>query len=142
MIRKFMSEDVASVMELWLRSIKEAHYFIDGDYWERLRPKMESEYVTKRDCFVYEKNDRIAAMLSLDEDGSILALFVDSPHRRQGIGKELLEYAKRMVDELSISVYEKNVSAIDFFLKNGFEKKYKQTDSNTNETEIFFQWKK
>lgn len=142
MIRKFKSNDMEMVLDIWLDSVRKAHFFVKEGYWQDLQPKMRDEYLSEYDCFVYEKEDDIRGFLLLDPDGTILSIFVKGEYRGQGIGTQLLDRVKKQNTVLSVSVYQKNEMANQFFLKNDFAKKYEQIDTNTTEVENFFQWQK
>lgn len=142
MIRKFKSNDMEMVLDIWRDSVKKAHFFIKEGYWQDLQPKMRDEYLSEYDCCVYEKEGDIKGFLLLDYDGTILSLFVKGEHRGQGIGTQLLNHVKKQNTDLSVSVYLKNEMANEFFLKNDFVKRYEQIDTNTTEVENFFQWQK
>ncbi|MDO5063347.1 MAG: GNAT family N-acetyltransferase [Peptostreptococcaceae bacterium] len=142
MIRKFKSNDMEMVLDIWLDSVRKAHFFVKEGYWQDLQPKMRDEYLSEYDCFVYEKEDDIRGFLLLDPDGTILSIFVKGEYRGQGIGTQLLDRVKKQNTVLSVSVYQKNEMANQFFLKNDFAKKYEHIDTNTTEVENFFQWQK
>lgn len=137
-----MPEDLASVMDLWLHTSKEAHGFISEDHWEGLCTVMEKEYFGEKECLVYEKEGEVVGFILMDDDGSILSIFIQGSYQRQGIGTALINHVKEHNDKLFVSVYQKNGPGGRFFIKNGFVKQYEQIDKNTNEAENFFQWHK
>lgn len=140
MIRKFKKEDLDKISNIWLKSIVKAHGFVDDSYWESLLPKMEQDYFVENSCYIYEDNGEISAGMVLESDGSIISIFVDENFRRKCHATALIEFAKTEFEHLHTSVYKKNVCAIKFFEKNGFEVKYAQFDHNTGEEELFAEW--
>ena len=54
---------------------------------------------------------------------------------------ELLDYAKSVKKELSLSVYKKNQAAARFYLRNGFEISSEAEDEATGEIEMLMRWK-
>ena len=56
MIREFLPEDLAEVMDLWLVSNQEAHSFIPASYWQD-NYELVRELLPKADLFVYQEED-------------------------------------------------------------------------------------
>ena len=74
--------------------------------------------------------DRLAGFVLLgprlrDASAEVVALFVDSSHRRRGVGGELMAWAEDKAHELSVSALflhsNPTESASRFYLKAGFE---------------------
>lgn len=74
--------------------------------------------------------------------GHVAGIFVSTQMQSKGIGKQLLETAKELYSELSLSVYIKNTKAIDFYKREQFIIENKQLDTNTNEIEYHMRWVK
>ncbi|MBM6719537.1 MULTISPECIES: GNAT family N-acetyltransferase [Bacteroides] len=60
-------------------------------------------------------------------------LFVDSNHRSNGIGKLLLDYVKQKHQTLRLSVFAKNMRAVEFYKRNGFYTSNSFIDEQTGE---------
>ena len=75
-------------------------------------------------------------------DNYIAGIFVESHLRSNGIGKELITFAKQIKKKLTLSVYAKNKRAVEFYKKEGFVTACEQIDSSTGETEYEMIWKK
>jgi putative acetyltransferase len=86
-----------------------------------------------------ESNKEIVGFVGMD-NGYIAGIFIKNSMRSKGIGKELLEFCKDKYDTLSLSVYERNVGAIDFYKREGFDIKNNQIDENTGEEEYYMVW--
>jgi putative acetyltransferase len=56
-------------------------------------------------------------------DGRMEALFVDPDFRGSGIGRTLVEEAVRRYPDLSTDVNERNLQAIGFYQRLGFERR-------------------
>lgn len=72
----------------------------------------------------------------------IAGLFVDSDYRSLGIGFDLLEDAKNRYDCLYLDVYKKNIGAVQFYKRNGFEKVSSKIDDINQEIECHMIWNK
>lgn len=58
----------------------------------------------------------------------------------QGIGKILLNYVKDIRSKLFLNVYQKNISAISFYQREGFEIQYSGLDEATGEKDYVMVW--
>lgn len=138
MIRKFETNDLTDIMTLWLDSNLDTHIFIPSEYWLSNFYTVKS-IIPSSETYVYEQNKTIAGFIGIN-NGIIEGLFVDSYMRSKGIGKELLNKAKDIHKNLTLSVYEKNKEAIRFYIRENFVIKQKQIDKNTGEYELLMIW--
>ena len=51
-----------------------------------------------------------------------------------------MNHAKQMKKRLTLHVYQKNEKALHFYLREGFQIGYEQTDENTGEIELLMVW--
>lgn len=140
MIRKFKTDELDSVMKIWLETNIKAHYFINESYW-RENYKMVKEMLPDATIFVWEDNYVIRGFVGL-VGNNIAGIFVHADSQSQGIGKALLDYAKENYQELSLQVYKKNVRAVKFYLREKFIVTKEQIDENTGEVELVMNWVK
>ena len=108
MIRKFEIRDTAAVMQVWLETIVEAHDFVNESYWHGAIDNMRSNYLLNSESYVYTVNGGIVGFISIIEDNTIGAIFVEKPFQKKGIGTQLMDCVKENHEKLYISVYEKN----------------------------------
>jgi len=140
MIRKFETKDLLEVMELWLSTNILAHDFISRDYWVE-NFDMVKDILPDAEIYVYEIDDKIKAFIGIDK-GYIAGIFVSNEMQSKGIGKQLLEKAKELYSELSLTVYQKNIKAVNFYQREQFINKQEQIDENTGEIEYLMVWSK
>lgn len=69
-------------------------------------------------------------------------VIVEKNMRSKGIGKQLLNYVKKLKDEIHLSVYPKNYKAISFYQGEDFVIQSESIDNDTNEKELLMSWKK
>lgn len=138
MIREFKLEDLDKVMEIWLNSNIKAHKFISKEYWES-NYNYVKEVLPKAIVYVYEEKNEIVAFVGL-ENNYIAGIFVIETMRSKGIGTLLLNKCKNIYNNLSLSVYEKNNIAVDFYKKEGFTINKIEIDINTGEKEYLMTW--
>lgn len=141
MVGVFDEGKTDELMALWLDNITKVHSFIKGDYWKGLYEKFKEEYIQKGDNFVYEQEGKLVAFATIIDEGDIIAFFVDGSVQNQGIGTELLTFLKSKYPQLSISIYKKNRDNLNFFYNRGFKALYEQVDNNTDEEEVYLQWR-
>jgi putative acetyltransferase len=140
MIRKFETKDLSEVMELWLSTNMQAHDFIYKDYWVGNFDIIKG-ILPDAEVYVYELDEKIKAFVGIDK-GYIAGIFVSYEMQSKGIGKQLLEKAKEFYSELSLTVYQKNVKAVNFYKREQFMIKQEQIDKNTSEIEYLMVWSK
>lgn len=139
-IRKFKTEDLDTIMELWLNTNLEAHDFIPERYWQRNEEAVRG-MLPGAELFVYEEGNAIQGFVGLSGD-YIAGIFVNGDCRSQGIGKALLDHCKAFHSKLSLHVYQKNVGAVRFYRRESFVVSKDQVEKNTGETELVMRWTK
>lgn len=140
MIREFNISDLDIIMAIWLDENIKAHSFISPQYWYGNFDYVKS-VLPNAEIYVYVDGDNVTGFIGLN--GSYIeGIFVKSGSQHKGIGTDLLNCAKQKYDELTLSVYSKNMKAVRFYLKNGFEKIDENIDLNTSETEFTMTWRK
>lgn len=142
MIRAFRENDLTAVMQLWLDTNIKTHKFIPEEYW------IDNYTVVKKmlpqaEVYVYEDDDthQIAGFIGLTSN-YIAGIFIKEAAQSKGIGKQLLSYVKEMKSDLSLSVYQKNVRAVSFYLREQFILQSESIDDNTNEKQFIMNWSK
>ena len=134
------NNDIDKIMNIWLKSNLEAHPFVKASYWEN-NFKIVKEMISNSEIYVYKIDSIIVGFVGLSQN-YIAGIFIEKEYRNQKIGFKLLQYIKNIKDELILSVYEKNIKAYNFYIKNGFILKYKSLDKENNEIEYTLIWKK
>ena len=133
MISGMRQSEIDSVMEIWLEGNLQAHSFIDGQYFVRNIGPVRNA-IRDAQVFVYEKDGQIAGFAGLVQD-EVAGLFVRQSERSRGIGKALLHTARQHGGSW-LRVYEKNVRAVQFYLREGFCVAQRGTDPATGEAEL------
>lgn len=131
--------DLDQVMELWLNGNIEAHDFIPRNYWESNAP-MVREQLLQAEIYVYETDGKILGFVGLQGD-YLAGIFVDRHARSMGIGGQLIHYVQKIRRTLTLNVYRKNQSAMEFYLREGFSVLSEDIDEATGETDIVLSWK-
>ena len=107
---------------------------ICGDFCKFTLDK--SHYIS---VYVYESNGEIQGFIGLNRE-YIEGIFVCDKLQSQGIGKLLLDFIKERRTKLSLNVYEKNIRAIHFYQREGFEIQDEGIDEATGEKDYIMIW--
>ncbi len=142
MIRAYEEHDLSAIMQIWLDINIKAHDFIPKEYWTN-NYEMVRSILPQAEVYVYEDDaaKRIDGFIGLS-DNHIEGIFVREGAQSKGIGRQLLEYAKSVKSNMSLSVYQKNTRAIRFYQREQFVIQFENTDENTNQKEYVMVWKK
>ena len=139
MIRRLQKKDVTRVAELWLNTNLKAHDFIPAQYWKN-NYDLVKEMLSQAEVYVYEDGQKIQGFIGLNED-DIKGIFVSDEMQSQGIGKALVDFVKEGKTKLRLNVYQKNVRAIRFYQKEGFEIECEGLDEATGEKDYAMTWR-
>ena len=135
MIRTFEPRDMDRLLEIWLSASIKAHDFIDASFWQANIESMRDVYIPASETFVIEDSSGVLGFYSL-LDSQLAALFVDPAHQGKGFGKQLLDHAKCLRKELSLSVYKENTPSVGFYTSRGFKRVKEQIDEQTGHAEF------
>lgn len=138
MIRKLRENDVTTIMQIWLETNMKAHHFIPKEYWIQ-NYAVVKELVAQGEVYVYEENHQLVGFIGLTDD-YIAGIFITELAQSKGIGKQLLNFVKKIKSTLSLSVYQKNERAISFYQREQFIIQSENMDDSTNEKELIMKW--
>lgn len=136
MIRIYRESDLPVIMEIWLDTNIKAHSFISKEYWI-CNYEMVKKALPDAELYVYEDDDTelIDGFIGLT-DSYIAGLFVKGIAQSKGIGKQLLDYVKKIKSPLCLSVYQENIRAVYFYQREQFQIQSENIDDNTDEKDI------
>ena len=140
MIRKAELCDIEELFEIWFTGITQYNKNVTSEFWYSKKEIIKG-YLKDKEVFLYEDKDEIKGFLCYEKNESIIALFVKKEFQNMEIGSNLLDYIKKTNEYLNVSILEDNLSCNNFFIKNGFVRKYSQNDINTECKEIFYEWR-
>lgn len=136
MIRKLEKTDMEQVMQIWLSGNVEAHPFVAKDYWVS-NYDMVQEQLFQAEVYVLEEDGEMKGFIGIEDD-YLAGIFVDKKYRSTGIGKQLLKHVKERYKVLSLSVYQQNKRAVDFYLREGFFVREEGVDEETGNAEYTY----
>ncbi|MBQ6394767.1 MAG: GNAT family N-acetyltransferase [Atopobiaceae bacterium] len=126
MIRKAGIEDISRIAEI-LVFVKRMNYrrIVQDDSYSfgelQVLPVAE-QYSDRRileSIHVFEEEGIVKGIVRIEDD-EVSTLYVDHFFQNQGIGSELIEYAKGLRTRLHLWALEKNTGAIHFYESHGF----------------------
>ena len=138
MIRKMEKEDLDRISKIWLETNIKAHDFIPAQYWEKNYGPVR-EMLPQAEVYVWEEKGQIQGFAGLYEE-YIAGIFVPEQAQSKGIGGQLLNYIKGRKPYLSLKVYQKNIRAVKFYKREGFQIKEESTGQETGEKEYTMEW--
>jgi putative acetyltransferase len=119
-IRPARLSDKDTLFEIWLRAVRATHHFLseaDIDFYSRL---VHTDYLPHAVLWVaVDDADQPLGFMGMTED-KIDALFVAPEQHCKGLGRALVENARRMAPKLSVDVNEQNEAARSFYRQMGF----------------------
>lgn len=138
MVRELKKPDIDRVADIWLDTNLKAHYFIPAQYWKR-NFELVKEMLLQAEVYIYVNNQKIQGFIGL-RDEYIEGIFVSDERQSQGIGKILMDYVKDKRKKLLLNVYQKNIRAISFYQREGFEIRCSGFDEATGEKDYVMAW--
>jgi putative acetyltransferase len=121
-VRPARVEDRERLLELWERSVRATHHFLEDSDVVALRPLVAEELASGAvDWWVLvSATEALIGFLGFASD-TIEALFIDPDHRGQGGGKFLVAHAQSLgAGALAVDVNEQNEAALRFYKTLGF----------------------
>lgn len=142
MIRPFKKDDLNSIIKIWFNSNVEAHSFIPKEYWENNYEAVKN-LLPQAEIYVYEddSNQKILGFIGLTGN-YIEGIFISEEFRSKGIGKQLLNYVKKIRSVIKLKVYQKNTRAVRFYKREQFVTESESFDVAVNEKEFIMAWNK
>lgn len=119
-IRQATNADHPQLLNIWLRSVRATHHFLQESDIEALLPQLRDIYLPAVELWVtVDAEDCPLGFIGLNEN-HIEMLFIEPDLRGKGIGRALLDHARSLRSQMSVDVNEQNPEAVGFYLHYGF----------------------
>lgn len=119
-IRQATNADHPHLLNIWLRSVRATHHFLKESDIEELLPQLRDIYLSAVELWVaVDAEDCPLGFVGLNEN-HVEMLFIEPGLRGKGIGRMLLDHARRSRSQMSVDVNEQNPDAVGFYLHYGF----------------------
>lgn len=117
-IIKCRKENYNDIAEIWERSVRASHDFIDGHVISEIKKALISEYLPAVDLYAIDKDNSLVGFIGISGN-KIEMLFVDSDRQGCGYGTTMINFAI-MRGATLVDVNEQNPSALKFYMAKGF----------------------
>jgi putative acetyltransferase len=119
-IRQATHDDHPQLLNLWLRSVRATHHFLQESDIEELYPRLRDIYLPAVEIWVaVDTEDCPMGFIGIAEN-HVEMLFIEPDLRGKGIGRALLDHVRRSRNRISVDVNEQNPEAVGFYLHYGF----------------------
>jgi len=119
-IRQATNADHPQLLNIWLRSVRATHHFLQESDIEALLPQLRDIYLPAVELWVaVDAEDCPLGFIGLNES-HVEMLFIEPDLRGKGIGRALLDHARSSRTQMSVDVNEQNPEAVGFYLHYGF----------------------
>lgn len=121
-IRSRIAAENAELTEVWLRSVRATHDFLNEQDILDLYPQVRDLYLPQVEVWVYETTEgRPGGFVGLS-GAHVEMLFIEPALRGRGIGTRLLDHARALQPLLTVDVNEQNPQACGFYERYGFQR--------------------
>ncbi|MBI6944610.1 acetyltransferase [Pseudomonas putida] len=119
-IRQATNADHPHLLNIWLRSVRATHHFLQESDIGTLLPQLRDIYLPAVEVWVaVDAEDCPLGFIGLNET-HVEMLFIEPDLRGKGIGRALLDHARTSRIQMSVDVNEQNPEAVGFYLHYGF----------------------
>ena len=139
MIRLAAKEDMPQLVDIWLRASQLAHDFIPAEFWQRRAHDMTTHYLPGAETHVLDLGGSVIGFAALNGD-HLEALFIDPDFQRFGHGTHLMAHAMSCRERITLCVYSRNVRAVSFYLRLGFQSVEDRLEPLSGESETLMAW--
>lgn len=120
-IRSAMPDDLETLANVWLHSVRATHTFLTEADIQSLLPIVQNQVLPNiiELWVLCSDEDAAIGFMGLSE-GAIDALFIAPEYLRRGGGRALVMHAQNLKGALRVDVNEQNPEAIKFYMAQGF----------------------
>jgi GNAT superfamily N-acetyltransferase len=119
LVRPYEDPDLDVLMAVWRRASAVAHPFQTTAELDRDEALIRARYLPRTETWCAFVDERLVGFLSL-VGTRIVALFVDPPEHRKGVGARLLAHANARHGPLTVEVFASNRIAMPFYRRHDF----------------------
>lgn len=119
MIRRASAADAPRLIEIWERSVRASHRFLDEAAIQGLLPDVRTYLTSGADLWVLAEDDVVTGFMGLTA-GKIDALFLAPEATGRGGGRQFVSFARALRGDLTVDVNEQNPEAQRFYENCGF----------------------
>lgn len=118
-ITRYQPHEVEHLLAIWLAASRVGHPFLSEEDLAAQHALVRDVYLPQAEMWVIRRGDEIAGFIGLL--GNVIGgLFIDPALHGQGLGRALIERARRLKGRLAVEAYEANAGAVGFYRQCGF----------------------
>lgn len=118
-IRTAREADFDDLTDLWERSARSSHAFMDDGEFVELKPHIRDLLLPSMDVWVAEWDGEMLGFVGA-RDEHVELLYVSPEAQGKGIGPQLLAHIAEGEGPRSVEVYADNAVGLGFYLSQGF----------------------
>jgi putative acetyltransferase len=119
-IRLSTQDDRPALFEIWQRAVCATHHFLTEPDLHAIAEMVAQDYLPNVQVWVAaDEQDRPLGFMGMSGP-HIDTLFIHPAHRGRGLGRIMLDQARRMSKDLTLDVNEQNEQAVGFYRRMGF----------------------
>ena len=119
-IREALLEDRATLLDIWLRSVRATHTFLSEEDIQFFQPLVRDHALAELELWVLESEvGQVMGFMGL-AGNKLEALFLAPEYFRRGGGRRLVAHAHQLKGPLEVDVNEQNPQAVRFYEQLGF----------------------
>lgn len=134
-VRPYTDEDQAELLDVWYQASLIAHSFLSRDFLDNERRQIAEQWLPVAETTVWEKDGCIVGFVAL-VGNEVGGLFVHPDHQGQGIGRALMDHARKSRPFLELDVFEANTSGRRFYDSYGFQMVDRHINKDTGQPEL------
>ncbi len=142
-LRTARTQDMAACAAIYNDWIDETRWMPRIRSREDVVHHYQTVVAAERRTFVVASRQQIVGLMALGPDHLVTALYVAEGFRRQGVGKLLLECAKReCATDVRLWTFQANTGARKFYTREGFAE-INKTDGDNEEglPDVLLEWR-
>lgn len=118
-IRTAREADFDALTELWERSARSSHAFMDDEEFVELIPRIRDLLLPSMDVWVAESDGQTLGFVGARRD-HVELLYIAPEAQGRGLGPALLSHVDGGAGPHSVEVYAGNAVGLGFYLSQGF----------------------
>lgn len=113
-------QDYQQLITVWESSVRATHHFLSESDIVTYRTLILNQYFDQVQLYCIKQEHEILGFIGINGE-SVQMLFIHPDARGKGLGKALIDFAKKEHGVNTVDVNEQNDQAVGFYQKLGFE---------------------
>jgi len=132
-IRDYRPSDREVLLDVWMKAAAPAHPFYTDAMLQRERRDIDERYLPVAETYVFEEAGEVVGFIALLEN-EVGGIFVTPRCQGRGVGRALMDLARRSRPFLELDVYQVNARGRAFYEAYGFAVVGERLESSTGQT--------